>query len=471
LLAQFPVYRTYINSEFLSERDQGYINEAAKRAIIHNRALLNEINFLKECFLLDFGPHVSEEEKEQRVHFVMRFQQFTGPLMAKGFEDTLLYVYNRLISLNEVGGAPDKFGIALDEFHRFNRMRLVRWPHCLNATSTHDTKRGEDVRARINVISEIPKEWDSSLRKWNKLNKKKKAFHDDVVIPDQNDEYFFYQTLAGAFPPQDENYDSFVKRTGEYAIKVVREAKAHTAWIKPDVEYENGFLNFVTKTMTSREGNAFLDEFLDLQKTIAHYGAFNSLSQALLKVTAPGVPDFYQGTELWDLSLVDPDNRRPVNFEIRRKILADLKKKAQSNLPRLLQELLRSKEDGRIKLYLTHRLLLAMSKRHKLFQEGSYVPLVVDERFRENIISFARVRQNSWAIAVAPRFLTNVIKEGEFPLGKDVWKDACVSLPDGSPKSWENMITDDYFSIDHNLPIGKALQHFPVALLMNEEPQ
>jgi (1->4)-alpha-D-glucan 1-alpha-D-glucosylmutase len=469
ILAQFPVYRTYVNNELLSDRDRAYIVEAVRRAISRRPALLNEINFLKKFFLMDFGPHLSEEEKPQRVRFVMRFQQYTGPLMAKGFEDTLLYVYNRLVSLNEVGGSPDRFGISLEDFHRFNRGRASIWPHSLNATSTHDTKRGEDVRARINVISEIPKEWGATVKKWSRLNQKKKTPSDNIPIPDRNDEYFLYQTLVGTFPPTQDNYNTYVERIKEYAIKVVREAKVHTAWLKPDVEYENAFLSFLEKTIAVSEKNPFLDELREFQKKIAFYGLLNSLSQLLIKTTAPGIPDFYQGSELWDLSLVDPDNRRPVDFDSRIRALSEIREKSSSNLLAFIRELLDTWEDGRIKLFLTHRLLLARKERSRIFQESSHIPLRVEGQYQNHIIAFARVSDISWAITIAPRFLTGIIGEGEYPLGEAVWKDTVI-FPEARLKHWRDGITEEQVTIDEALPVGKALRHFPVALLLSEGP-
>jgi (1->4)-alpha-D-glucan 1-alpha-D-glucosylmutase len=469
LLVQFPVYRTYVNEDALSESGRNYIVEAVQRSINHNPALLNEFNFLKKFFLLDFGPYISEEEKKQRVLFVMRFQQFSGPLMAKGFEDTLLYVYNRMISLNDVGGSPDKFGLSRGEFHDFGTMRASLWPHSLNATSTHDTKRGEDARARINVISEMPKEWEAHLKQWNKLNRRKKSIADNVPAPSRNDEYFLYQTLLGTFPPQADEYDTYIDRLKGYIIKVVREAKMHTAWLKPDEQYESAFLSFLEKVINPREGNPFLEQFLPFQERIAYFGIFNSLSQVLLKATAPGVPDFYQGSEQWDLSLVDPDNRRPVDFQSRKRMLADIKEKARADMAQLVRELLERKEDGRIKLFLVHRLLLARKQHQRLFQEGSYLPLHPTGPLQEHIISFARVHETNWAVVVAPRFFATILQKGENPVGEQFWQNTHIALSNESPKYWRNPITNERLEIDGVLPVGKALQRFPAGLLINEE--
>ncbi|OQW98867.1 MAG: malto-oligosyltrehalose synthase, partial [Elusimicrobia bacterium A5] len=352
ILAWFPVYRTYINNEKITEADSKYIKGTIEKAVKNNPELLNEINFVGKFLLLKFPGYINEEEKKQWLHFVMRFQQFTGPIIAKGFEDTTLYIYNRLISLNEVGSKPYRFGISVNDFHNFNTKRVHFFPHTMNATSTHDIKRGEDVRARINVLSELPGEWKDALKKWSKLNNDKKQNVSGVIIPDANDEYLIYQTLLGSYPFSEDEHSAYTERIKNYTIKAVREAKVHTAWLKPDTDYENACVSFVEGIMGKSDDNKFLKEFLTFQKKIAHYGIFNSLSQAIIKMTSPGVPDFYQGTELWDLFLVDPDNRGLVDFNKRTELLREIKDKGQKNIPEFIKELIDKKEDGRIKLFL-----------------------------------------------------------------------------------------------------------------------
>lgn len=455
IMAQFPVYRTYISSEFFSEKDQRYIKEAVKRAKEKIPDLLYELEFIERS-LLDPG----EEEKSQWNGFTMRFQQFTGPLMAKGFEDTVLYVYNRLISLNEVGGSPDRFGASLNEFHSFNKEKVDPYPHSMNATSTHDTKRGEDVRARINVLSEIPDEWESCIKRWSRINRGKKRTVNERSVPDRNDEYFLYQTLIGALPHDETEYPNFVERVKDYIIKAVREAKVHTAWLKPDTEYEDAYVSFVEEIL--RESDQFLEGFMRFQKRVSHYGIFNSLSQTLIKITSPGVPDFYQGTELWDLNLVDPDNRRPVDFEKRISLLRNIMDKSY-------KELLSTREDGRIKLFLIKRALQARKEGVEVFQRGSYIPIEVGGRFREHIVAFARNHGNTWAITIAPRLLTALIDEGELPTGRQIWDDTHILLPKGAPALWRDVITTQAIEGRETLLIGEMLKDFPVALLMSEE--
>jgi (1->4)-alpha-D-glucan 1-alpha-D-glucosylmutase len=468
VLAAFPVYRTYISHVVVSDNDRNYILDAVDRAKANFPALLHGLTFLRRFLLLDFPDYVSDEEKKGWLVFVMRFQQFTGPLMAKGVEDTTLYVYNRLVSLNEVGGRPDHFGCSLEEFHTFNAKKKGLWPDSLNTTSTHDTKRGEDVRARINVLSEIPDDWLRKIRTWIKINRSKKKRVRGSPVPDRNDEYFLYQTLVGAFPFSDAEYPDFIERMQEYIVKVVREAKVHTAWLKPDTEYEDAYGSFVQKILARSETNAFLKDLIPFTKKVTHFGILNSLSQTLVKITSPGVPDFYQGTELWDLSLVDPDNRRPIDFEKRSAMLAAIREEEAVDIRRLLQNLLSTREDGKIKLFLIYRALKARKRHREFFREGAYLQLESAGRFRSNVIAFARKYERQWAVVIAPRFLSHLVQEGDFPLGREVWQDTEVTIPDRSPLEWRNVITSEVISVGNALPVGDVLHSFPVALLMGE---
>lgn len=389
--------------------------------------------------------------------------------MAKGIEDTLFYVYNRLVSLNEVGGDPAQFGLTLEEFHEFNTQQKDQWIHKMNATSTHDTKRGEDVRARINVLSEIPNEWEQQITSWREINQGHKTKLPDKVVPTANDEYFFYQTLLGAFPFAESEYSEFIQRVKDCSIKSVREAKVHTAWLRPDTAYEEGFLAFIDAVMQPSPENPFFQKFQPFQQKIASYGVYNSLAQVLLKLTTPGVPDFYQGTELWDLSLVDPDNRRPVDFEQRIAALQEIRTQASEDILALMKELLSYPESGKIKLFTIARILEAKSQAIALFQTGDYRPLKGSGKFSENVVGFARSQGNQVAIAVAPRFLTHLIQPGTLPLGK-VWQDTHLELPSGFPSQWQDAISGQLIQTDGTLSIAETLTHFPVALLMNQTP-
>ncbi len=468
VLAVFPVYRTYISRVVVSDDDRKYILAAVNRAGANFPALLHGFTFVRRFLLLDFPDYVSEEEKRDWLHFAMRFQQLTGPVMAKGVEDTTHYVYNRLLSLNEVGGRPGHFGCSLEEFHTFNTKKRDLWPYSLNATSTHDTKRGEDARARINVLSEMPDEWLKKLRTWIKINQGEKKRLRGSAVPDRNDEYFLYQTLIGAWPFSDAGYPEFIERIKSYIVKAVREAKVHTAWLKPDTEYENAYVSFTEKILTRSRSNAFLKDFIPFCRRVSHYGILNSLSQTLIKITSPGVPDFYQGSELWDLSLVDPDNRRPVDFEKRRAMLAGIREQEDTDIGRLVRDLLSAREDGRIKLFLMYRALKAKKADREIFRSGAYLPLESAGRFRSHVIAFAWRYQRKWALVIAPRFPSHLIQEGDFPLGKHVWQDTEVIMPNGAPAAWRNTITSEVLSAGRALPVGDALFSFPVALLMGE---
>ncbi len=375
--------------------------------------------------------------------------------MAKGVEDTLLYVYNRLLSLNEVGGNPSHFGIDLDLFHQFNQNKVKHWLHGMNATATHDTKRGEDVRARLNVLSEIPNEWEKQVNRWCEINQ---SYKQDG-IPDANDEYFFYQTLVGAFPFAESALSDFPTRIKDYILKAVREAKVHTAWLRPDEEYERAFFSFIDKVLESKE-STFWEQFRPFQKQIAEYGIYNSLSQVLIKNTAPGVPDLYQGSELWELSLVDPDNRRPVDYQKRRDFLQEIKEKSTQDILQLIKKLIETKENGKIKLFLTHQLLKARKEHSEIFQNGDYQPIEVTGKYQNHLIAFARNYGDRTLVAIAPRFLTEIIKPEQFPLGVEVWEDTRLNLPN---KNWHNLI-DSQIIAGENLAVGEILQNFPVGL-------
>lgn len=466
VLVSFPVYRTYINPHSLTERDREYIKHAIKTVTVRNPALVNELRFIGRFLLLEFPEYVSDDEKEQWLRFVMRFQQFTGPLMAKGFEDTTLYEYNRLVSLNEVGGSPNQFGVTVEEFHRFNTTRQQTWPHSLNATATHDTKRGEDVRARINVLSEIPQEWERAFRRWNGLNRGKKKRIGSISVPDRNDEYFFYQNLLGAFPTDAADYPEFVERMKAYVIKAVREAKVHTAWLKPDTDYEEAFVSFVDAVLQPSERNAFLKEFAPLQAKVAHHGALNSLAQTLLKITSPGLPDFYQGTELWDLSLVDPDNRRPVDFVKRKSYLQEIRERTESPRAGYASELLTNKEDGRVKLFLIHHALSTRSRRMEIFVHGDYLPVSANGRFARHVIAFARRHHKAWALIAVPRFTTRLVDETRVPVGHHVWQDTELLVPQDAPESWTNVLTGERLEGGGSWAMGQVLSTFPVAFLL-----
>jgi (1->4)-alpha-D-glucan 1-alpha-D-glucosylmutase len=468
ILALFPVYRTYIRRQPIDDPDRRFMSEAIKKARESVPALVLELDFIERFLLLDFSARLSPEEQADWIHFVMRFQQLSGPLIAKGLEDTVFYIYNKLLSLNEVGGTPHRFGTSPVEFHYFNKKRAAHWPHAMNTTSTHDGKRGEDARARIQVLSEMPNEWAGKVAAWHKWNKINKATAGSEEIPDKNDEYFYYQALVGSYPSEEGGREDFVERIKNYMIKAVREAKVHTAWLKPDEQYEKTFLAFIERTLTPSENNRFLGDFLQFHRKIAHYGVFNALSQVVLKATSPGVPDFYQGSEFWDLSFVDPDNRRPVDYSRRTATLRQLKEKEKSDLQQLLHELLQNTRDARIKLFVIHRALELRRDQPELFTGGTYFPLSVGGKHRNNVVAFARQWENRWSITVAPRLFASLISPDQLPLGREVWEDTSIALPEGAPSSWRHIFTERVLEAGRSLDLAVVCESFPAGLLFGE---
>lgn len=469
VMAYFPVYRTYITRERFSEADHRRIGRAVERARGRNPALLYELGFLERFLHLKLGEMATAEERDQAIDFVMRFQQVTGPLMAKGVEDTCMYIYNRLLSLNEVGGSPNRFGVTREEFHRVNAARRTEYAHGLNTTATHDMKRGEDARARLNVLSELPEDWAAMVNTWRRLSRRRKMVH-GTKVPDNNDEYFLYQTLVASWPFFESEREPFRARLKEYIIKAVREAKVHTAWLKPDEAYESAYLWFIDVLLDETTENKFLESFLPFWRRIAWFGMLNSFGQVLLKVTCPGVPDFYQGCEFWDLSMVDPDNRRPVDYAARREALADIRRRHAVDPTGLAVDLMNTAHDGRIKLLLTHLALAHRREAEELYRDGDYLPLETSGERSNHIIAHARRHNGHWSAVVVPRFLTGLIQENDYPLGSGVWQDDALTLPEDAPREWRNVITGEAVAAGGGLRLADALARFPVALMTGETP-
>ncbi len=476
VIAFFPVYRTYISQHGVNDRDRKYIEYAVSKAKRKNPAISESIyDFLKNVLMLNFHDSCTDSDRKEWLDFVMRFQQLTGPVMAKGVEDTAFYVYNRLVSLNEVGGSPDRFGTTLETFHGQNIERIKNWPHALIATSTHDTKRGEDVRARINVLSEIPSNWKDCLVRWRRINKKKKMKFEGQVVPDRNEEYLLYQILIGAWPvtPMDSTeYGLFKTRITQYMIKAVREAKVNSSWINPNTVYEAVLMKFIERVMETYPGSQFLQDFLPFQKRVSHYGMFNSLSQTLLKITSPGVPDFYQGTELWSFTLVDPDNRGPVDYAMRVQLLEELKRQeAEMPQPAFARNLVEQRENGAIKLYLTRKALNFRREHRGLFDEGEYMPLDIAGTCKDTICCFARRNGQHTIIVAAPRFFTRLAPPETLPLGEGIWQDTHIVLPfNAKDVKYRNIFTSmTVTAADRDgmqtLPVPDIIRDFPVALL------
>jgi len=476
VIACLSVYRTYTNasSRTVSERDQKYIAAAVQQAKRQNpRTARALFDFVGDTLLLRNLHRFGESDRPHIVEFVMEFQQLTGPVMAKAVEDTAFYVYNRLVSLNEVGGDPEEFGISLEAFHRHNRFRQKHWPHSMLSLTTHDTKRSEDVRARINVLSEVPGEWKAALKRWHGLNASKKQTLDGEVAPDRNDEYLLYQTLIGAWParPQTEaEFEDFRERIAAYMLKAIKEAKVHTSWVNPNEAYDQAMNHFVRGILAASADDAFVDDFSRFCQRIAYVGMLNSLAQTLLKITSPGVPDFYQGTELWDLSLVDPDNRRPVDFAKRSKLLRAIKDRERENHGLLASELLETWPDGRVKLYVTHCALELRRTRREIFQDGDYLPVYAAGAMGEHVCAFLRRRARSCVLVAVPRFLAALVSPGEKLTRGAIWQDGALALPDNAPSEWLNIFTGEpavatRASTKSSLPLSSLFARFPVALL------
>lgn len=449
IIACFPVYRTYITAspEGILDRDRAFIRQAVAKAKRRNPALSGLVfEFVRDLLLQ--AADARQPHDAERLRFVLKFQQTTSPVTAKGIEDTAFYRYHRLVSLNEVGADPQHFGATPTMVHQQLKERQGRWPATLSATATHDTKRGEDVRMRIAVLSEVPKLWSQQTTQWRKVNRKWKVSAEQGLAPSADDEYLLYQTLIGAWPLtqlDEQEYEGFCARIQGYMNKAIREAKVHTSWVNSDHEYEEAMRQFVAGVLNRAEAKDFFDEFLPFQRRIAQYGMYNSLAQLLIKIAAPGVPDFYQGTELWDFNLVDPDNRRPVDFGLRRRVLAAVRPATDSVQARqdLLKDLLTHRVDGRIKLWLTREGLRYRREHAELFRLGEYVPLQVLGAKREHIFAFARIHGDQAVVVVVPRLLTSVIKDpAELPIGERIWGDTKVTMPawkEGSP--YRNVLT------------------------------
>ncbi len=484
--ACFPVYRTYVSEqdETVSERDRAHIDTAIARARRRNPAVPSPVfDFVRDTLLLVPFADDSEDDRAVRRDFVMKFQQYTGPVMAKGVEDTAFYRYNRLVSLNEVGGEPEQFGTSPAAFHRQNLERARRRPAAMITTATHDTKRGEDTRARISVLSELPREWRSALSRWGRLNRRKKLMVDGVPAPDPNEEYLLYQTLIGAWPlphsptsgpqPQPSVSEGFVARMQQYMLKAVKEAKVNTSWVNPNGPYDAAVQEFVARILVGGDDNPFLRDFIPFQQRVARAGMVNGLAQVVLKVAAPGVPDVYQGTELWDLSLVDPDNRRPVDYNSRAAALAAIARILEGERAGAAQDLLSSWQDGRVKLYVLHRALTLRRERPELFQHGGYVPLTAQGPRHDNVCAFARTHDAQMAVAVVPRLVARLVREPDgLPLGQQVWGESFLPLPGGTPgtRFVDRFTGAVVTAIDHGggaaLPLASVFDSFPVALLI-----
>jgi (1->4)-alpha-D-glucan 1-alpha-D-glucosylmutase len=475
IIASFPVYRTYIDGMGLTDRDRWYVDLAVAMARRRNPAMSASIfDFIGDVLRLRFPGARTEAEHGEQLVFVGKFQQLTGPITAKGVEDTAFYRYHRLTALNEVGGAPDRFGVPVAEFHRLNAERQATWPGSLLATSTHDTKRSEDVRARIHVLSELPREWRRRVLAGRRLNRRHKQTIEGQAVPDASEEYLLYQTLLGAWPlgPQSaESRAAFTERIQQVMFKAVREAKIHSSWINPAPDHERAVARFVSAVLDPTVSRAFLGDFGAFQAEVSRWGMYTSLALTLLKMTAPGVPDFYQGSELWDFSLVDPDNRRPVDFARRRQCLDHLLAEMReiSDRAALARRLVETKEDGRIKMYVIREGLRTRREQAALFAAGEYRPLEAAGPRAEHVCAFARVSADSSALVVVPRLLA----AGGFPdppLGAAWGNQSSLAVPAEAGQRFRNAFTGEVLTTQAGrLDLAAVFARFPLGLLIRAD--
>lgn len=475
VLASFPVYRTYVSSDQneVGPQDRRQVNIAVRMAKLRNPAISESVfDFIQNVLLLEPPSGVDDAQRAERKLFAMRFQQLSAPVMAKGVEDTSFYRYYPLASLNEVGGDPARFGVSVNAFHRRNLIGRELWPNSMSASSTHDTKRGEDVRARINVLSEIPGEWYRSIRRWRELNRAAKTKVGDRHAPDANEEYLLYQTLVGTWPPYPMNpgeHEAYVRRIDGYMQKALHEAKIHTSWVNPSNDYEKAVGAFVARVLAPSADNAFLNDLRQFQAPIARAGMWNSISQVLLKIASPGVPDFYQGNDLWAFDLVDPDNRRPVNYELRRQMLTNLRQQADRDRTAVVKRIRENLCDGALKLYVTSEALRFRRDHRSLFAEGSYTALAADGHRARHLVAFSRAAAGETLICAAGRFFLKLCNSHGKPFG-EVWGNTAIALPKKlAGTTLRDVLTGETVTVEQGeagpfLPAAKVFSHLPVAL-------
>ncbi|MBU0674479.1 MAG: malto-oligosyltrehalose synthase [Proteobacteria bacterium] len=478
IVACFPVYRTYVTAAGIDAEDRRYVKWATAQSQKRSMAADTSIfAFIGEVLLDACEGREGDASHRKILAFAMKFQQYTAPVMAKGLEDTSCYIYNRLLALNEVGGDPRRFGTSVATFHRANQERAEQWPHAMLGTSTHDSKRSEDVRARLAVLSEIPTIWSQQVRRWSMLNRTSKRRLYKAGAPSKNDEYGLYQILLGVWPLEDldeAGLENFADRIRQYAIKAVREAKVHSSWININEDYEKATIDFIGSLLRPGGNNRFLVDFLPFKRQVARYGLFNSLAQLLLRLTVPGVPDIYQGDELWRFELVDPDNRRPVDYTSRRLLLQETTDRFADAKGNRLEEAVRlpaTLEDGRTKFFVIQQTLAFRNLHQTLFREGHYVPLVATGERADHLVAFARVNGEESCLVVVPRLMAQLIgfHAEILPIG-EIWGDTTLALPGSmSAKRFRNVFTAELINVEEGatgpeLPVGNLLAHFPVAL-------
>ncbi len=495
VIAGFPVYRSYVQpgTVEVNAADSRYIQAAIRDAKRRNQTMSASLfDFIADILLLRDPEGISDADRVERRELTLRLQQLTGPVMAKGLEDTAFYRYFPLSSLNEVGGHPNPVAGDVDGFGRWCVARAARWPHSMSASATHDTKRGEDVRARLAALSEMPHRWSLTFRRWRRLNRPHRRLVDEALVPDANEEYLLYQTLLGAWPttPPDSGgaepgLGDFVDRVSAYMNKAIKEAKQHTSWMNINHGYERAIDEFVRAVLDRERSQRFIEELEALQRPLARAGALTSLSQLLLKITAPGVPDFYQGTELESLSLVDPDNRRPVDYGKRRALLDEIKRREEEDRGGFIRAALASPGDGALKMFVMRAALRFRRARRALFDAGDYLPLPAEGSRRRHVIAFARRAPRmpdapidndalGAAVVITGRLYTILTRPDSDdvaappPVGAPAWHDTFVTLPPELPRGgYREVLSGRRVDVDPQgrLALSEACADLPLALL------
>lgn len=460
-----PVYRLYPRNFPLGGGNREVVEEIFEKAKKRRPGILPSLEKFERILLsLDDKSDAFNAKLER---FFARLMQFTGPLMAKGVEDTSMYQYNCFIAHNEVGDAINAKGISIEEYHRIMIRRNKNWPLTMSTTSTHDTKRGEDVRARLNVISVLSDQWEEYVHRWMTMNHKMKVQLDTGFLePSLSVEYFIYQTLLGTFPFNGKIDKNYLSRIDEYMVKALREAKRKVSWRDPDETYENAVCEFIRQILDPK--HTFLESFQAFHQKVIWRGIINSLSQLTLKLTSPGIPDIYQGTEFWDLSLVDPDNRQPVDYEKRMKVLKQVGGAHNINPEKTISQLHHNPFDGKIKLLLTHLLLTERKNRANLYAKGNYIPVETKGTMKDQVIAYARMDGDDWTITIVPVITENINpdKEKDF-FAQLPWKDTCIVFPENSPEKWKNLPTGKQISNNGELGLKGIFSNASVAVLTN----
>jgi (1->4)-alpha-D-glucan 1-alpha-D-glucosylmutase len=468
--ACMPVYRTYI-VDAPSVQDAHFIDAATdaaeRQSLDADRSIFA---FVRRSLRGEAAERATPALAERVRRFAVRFQQFSAPVAAKGVEDTAFYRYFPLSALNEVGGEPDQFGFDVDEFHTLSADRARHWPHTMLATSTHDNKRSEDVRNRIDVLSEMPDEWREALARWHALCRE----GHEAAVPSRADEYLLYQTLLGTLPfggLSAEAAPAYEQRVLQYMQKAARESKSHTRWTQPDAQYEEALEALVRKILSDRSQGGCLADTQRMADRLSWFGAWNGLTLTLLKYASPGVPDLYQGSELIDLSLVDPDNRRPVDYELRSKRLDQLQAMAgEADLPARVQSLAEAPHDGSAKLWFVWRMLSLRREHAELFRDGSYEGLTVEGPLARHVVAFARRHEGRMLVVIAGRLFAGIARnetEGGAPVLPDMaaWRGTRVVLPEGLGSArLANVLTGEALVADGNVvPLEGAFCWMPWA--------